>query len=127
MLIFKKRCFGWRLFANKNRAEEINYLCENSAVRQGKDVLVVHRRSAVYGNSRHCVALFVRVDRGERSGETHIRHRRKHLSAYEDNVFPYADIWCNSVVFSSPRKALFLACKTGWDNGCADSIVIDTK
>ena len=121
MLIFKKRCFVWRLFANKKRAEEINYLCENSAFRQGKDVLVVRRRSAVHGNPRHGASLFVRVDRGERSGETYIRHRRKHLSAYEDNVFSYAYIRCNSVVFSTPRKALFLACKTGWDNGCADA------
>ena len=59
MLIFKKRCFGWWLFANKKRAEEINYLCENSAFRQRKDVLVVRRRSAIYGNIRHCIALFV--------------------------------------------------------------------
>ena len=114
MFIFKKRCFGWRLFANKKRAGEINYLCENSAFRQGKDFLVVRRRSAVYGNSRHGVALFVRVGRGERSGETHIRHRRKHLSAYEDNVFSYAYIRCNSEVFSAPRKALFLGCEIDW-------------
>jgi hypothetical protein len=55
---FLARLFN-RLFANKNRAKEINYLCENSAYRQGKSVLVVRRGSGGHGNPWHGVALFV--------------------------------------------------------------------